>query len=230
MLLALWLGGCVTTPAPVPRAVPLPKPQKPAGPTPEEVRQRNIAFLLGRAEQAQQRGHLTQPAGASAYDYYLRVRQLDSDNRRARSGIQSIVIELVARARDALRRRAFGEVNGYLRSAEALAPGSPLVAEVRKQLARERSRAGSQVPSGDEVPLPAGPLASRAESVVQLLRGAAERIRVDGLRVIIVARNDAEGRWVYQQLRDAVMGYRVRGDIRIGSPPRLILMQPTGGN
>ncbi|MFC6981009.1 hypothetical protein [Microbulbifer taiwanensis] len=61
---------------------------------------------------------------------------------------------------------------------------------------------------------------------MELLRGAAQRIRRGELRVIIVARNDAEGRWIYQQLREAVPGYRVRGDIKLGSPPRLLLIQP----
>ncbi len=224
LLMVAWLGGCVSTPpVPAPRAVPLPEP---AGPSPEEIRRRNVAFFLERAEEAQRRGFLTQPAGASAYDYYLRVRHLDPDNSRAASGIQTIVIEFVERARDALRRRAFGEVNTSLNRAEELAPGNPLVAEVRAQLLRERSRAKLDLPQGEALPLPAAPLAARSGEVVELLRGAAQRIRRGELRVIIVARNDAEGRWIYQQLREAVPGYRVRGDIKLGSPPRLLLIQP----
>lgn len=231
VLAAVLLGGCVTKPVlPAPRAVPLPEPAKPAGPSPEEIRQRNVAFFLQRAEEAQRRGYLTQPAGASAYDYYLRVRQLDPGNKRAASGIQTIVIDFVERARDALRRRAFGEVNTYLNRAEALAPGNALVSEVREQLVRERSRASVALPQGDTVALSAGPLAAKSDEVVALLQRTAQRIRDEGLRVIIIARNDAEGRWIYQQLREAVVGYRVRGDIRQGSPPKLILQQQSGGN
>ncbi|KUJ82752.1 N-acetylglucosaminyltransferase [Microbulbifer flavimaris] len=229
LLAGVLLAGCVTTPPlPAPRAVPLPESAKPAGPTPEQIRQRNIAFFLQRAEAAQREGFLTQPAGASAFDYYLRVRQLDPDNSRAATGIQTIVIELVERAREALRRRSFGEVNSYLNRADELAPGNPLVTEVRTQLASERSRASSDLPQGENISLPGGSLASRNEAVIALLRETAERIRRENLRVMIVARTDAEGRWIYQQLREAVMGYRVRGDIRLGSPPRLILMS-TGG-
>ncbi|GAA5525799.1 hypothetical protein Maes01_02372 [Microbulbifer aestuariivivens] len=224
---SLALAACVTTPpVPSPRAVPLPGV---VGPSPEEIRQRNIAFFLQRAEAAQRQGFLTQPAGASAFDYYLRVRQLDPANSRAATGIQGIVIELVERARDALRRRAFAEVASYLNQAEDLAPGNPLAAEVRSQMARERARAGTDIPQGEAVSLPAASLASRSEAVSALLRETAQRIRREDLRVIIVARSDEEGRWVYQQLREAVTGYRVRGDIRLGSPPRVILMAP-GGN
>ncbi|WP_139304912.1 N-acetylglucosaminyltransferase [Microbulbifer marinus] len=225
--MALWLSGCVTRPPlPAPRAIPLPQS---TAPSPEEIRQRNVAFFLERAEAAQREGFLTQPAGASAYDYYLRVKQLDPDNRRAASGIQTIVIEFVERARDALRRRAFGEVNSYLSRAEELAPGNALVAEVRAQLVRERSRAKLDLPQGETVALPAAQLAAKSDDAVALLRGAAERIRRDGLRVIIVARTDAEGRWIYQQLREAVPGYRIRGDIKLGNPPRLLLITSTGG-
>lgn len=223
--MAFWLGGCVTRPpVPAPRAVPLPEP-KPVAPSPEEIRRRNVEFFLARAEEAQRQGFLTYPAGASAYDYYLHVRQLDPDNRRAASGIQTIAIEFVERAREALRRRAFGEVNGYLSRAEELAPGNPLVAEVRAQLARERSHAKLDLPQGETLALPADQLTAKSEQMTDLLRRTAERIRREQLRVIIVARNDAEGRWIYQQLREAVPGYRVRGDIKLGSPPRLLLME-----
>ncbi|WP_323845639.1 N-acetylglucosaminyltransferase [Microbulbifer magnicolonia] len=229
LLLVLGLSGCVTTPPlPAPRAVPLPVPE-PVGPSPEQIRQRNVAFFLERAEAAQREGFLTQPPGASAYDYYLRVKQLDPGNTRAATGIQTIVIDFVERARDALRRRSFGEVDSFLNRAEELAPGNQLVAEVRGQLARERSRAKLDLPTGETLALPEVQLTAKSTDVVELLRGAARRIRSEGLRVIIVARSDAEGRWIYQQLREAVPGHRVRGDIKLGSPPRLLLIQTADG-
>ncbi|AOS96779.1 hypothetical protein AUP74_01320 [Microbulbifer aggregans] len=229
VLAALLLAGCVTTPpVPAPRAVPLPEKVEPPRPSPEEIRQRNVAYFLQRAEAAQREGFLTQPAGASAYDYYLRVRQLDPDNTQAATGIQTIIIEFVERAREALRRRSFAEVNSFLNRADELAPGNPLVAEVRTQLAQERSRASADLPEGENISLPEASLSSRNAAVTALLKEVAERIRREDLRVLIVARNDAEGRWIYQQLREAVMGYRVRGDIKLGASPRLILMKTDG--
>ncbi|WNZ56845.1 N-acetylglucosaminyltransferase [Microbulbifer sp. MKSA007] len=184
---------------------------------------------MSRAEQALRKGHLTQPAGASAYDYYLRVLQLQPDNSKAETGIQTIVVTYVERARDALRRRDFGEVNTLLKRAEMLAPANPLVAEVRTQLVRERGRAQLDLPQGEVIGLPAGELAVRSAGLVEQLQRVAGRIRSEQLRVIIVARSDAEGRWVYQQLREAVPGYRVRGDIKVGNPAKLILIKPSGG-
>ncbi len=169
------------------------------------------------------------PAGASAYDFYLNVQQLDPGNQKAAAGIQIIVMELVARARDALRQRAFGQVSSLLNRADEIAPNNPLSAEVRTQLQREQRRAAADValdgPGAQAVPLPPAELTSKSPLVVQLLRATAERIRTHEMRVVIVARNDAEGRWIYSQLREAVPGYRVRGDIKLGNPPRLLLQK-----
>ncbi|WP_444914844.1 N-acetylglucosaminyltransferase [Microbulbifer sp. EKSA008] len=227
LLLAFCLGACSSN-KPAPKTVvPPPAPKK--TPSQDQVRRNNISFFLSRAEQALRKGHLTQPAGASAYDYYLRVLQLQPDNSKAETGIQTIVVTYVERARDALRRRDFGAVNTLLKRAEMLAPANPLVAEVRTQLVRERGRAQLDLPQGEVIGLPAGELATRSAGLVEQLQRVAGRIRSEQLRVIIVARTDAEGRWVYQQLREAVPGYRVRGDIKVGNPAKLILIKPSGG-
>ncbi|WHI50830.1 N-acetylglucosaminyltransferase [Microbulbifer sp. MLAF003] len=226
LFMILVLGACSSN-QPVP-APPSPAPKK-AGPSAEAVRRGNVNFFLKRAEQALRKGHLTQPAGASAYDYYLRVQQLDPGNRGAQTGIQTIVVTYVEQAREALRRRAFGEVQTLLKRAEMLAPGNALVAEVRENLLRERGRARLDLPEGESIGLPAAELNARSKHLSSQLDKIAQRIRKEQLRVIIVARDDAEGRWIYQQLREAVPGYRVRGDIKVGSPARLVLVKPSGG-
>ncbi|WP_295802923.1 N-acetylglucosaminyltransferase [uncultured Microbulbifer sp.] len=222
------LSGCATPPAPEPLP-PAPAPLEPAKPTKEEIRQRAIAHFLQRAEAAQREGFYTMPAGASAYDFYLNVLNMDPGNQRARTGIQIIVMELVGRARDALRQRAFGQVNSLLNRADEISPGNPLSAEVRQQLRREQRRAAAAVsddgPAAQSVNLPPAELSAKSPKMVEVLQSIAQQIRAHQLRVIIVARNDAEGRWIYGQLREAVPGYRVRGDIRLGSPPRLLLQK-----
>ncbi|MCO1333440.1 N-acetylglucosaminyltransferase [Microbulbifer sp. OS29] len=227
LLLVLCLSACSSnTPAPK-TVVPAPPPKK--VPSQDQVRRNNISFFLRRAEQALRKGHLTQPAGASAYDYYLRVLQLQPHNSRAETGIQTIVVTYVERARDALRRRDFGEVTTLLKRAEMLAPANPLAAEVRFQLASERGRARLDAPGGEVIGLPSTELSAKSAGLVEQLQRIAERIRSEQLRVMIVARSDVEGRWIYQQLREAVPGYRVRGDIKVGNPARLILLKPSGG-
>ncbi|WP_237567728.1 hypothetical protein [Microbulbifer hydrolyticus] len=169
------------------------------------------------------------PAGASAYDFYLQVQQLDPGNTQAAAGIQILVMQLVERARDALRQRSFGEVNSLLNRADEIAPGNPLSKEVRDQLQREQTRARQDVtldgPGAQTVTLPVKELGARSDTMVEMLNAIAQRIREHQLRVVIVARSDAEGRWIYSQLRQAVPGYRVRGDIKLGNPPRLLLQK-----
>ncbi|WP_226665104.1 N-acetylglucosaminyltransferase [Microbulbifer aggregans] len=227
--LSVLFSGCASAPPPAPAPKAIPLPVEPKGPTEEEIRQRAVEHFLRRAEAAQREGFYTMPAGASAYDFYLNVQQLDPGNQKAAAGIQIIVMELVARARDALRQRAFGQVSSLLNRADEIAPNNPLSAEVRTQLQREQRRAAADValdgPGAQAVPLPPAELTSKSPLVVQLLRATAERIRTHEMRVVIVARNDAEGRWIYSQLREAVPGYRVRGDIKLGNPPRLLLQK-----
>lgn len=225
----LLLAAC-TAPAPAPTTPQPPPPAPvPTGPSEEEIRQRAVAHFLRRAEEAQREGFLTMPAGASAYDFYLNVEQLDPGNQRAATGIQTIILQLVDQARDALRHRSFGRVNSLLNRAEQIAPGNPLSAEVRAQLKREQARAAAdKVPAGagaQAVPLSPAELDARSENMTQVLNGIAQQIREHQMRVIIIARTDAEGRWIYSQLRQAVPGYRVRGDIKLGSPPRLLLQK-----
>jgi len=228
LVAALLLAGCATPPPPEPPPQPA-APPKPAGPSPEEIRQRAVAHFLARAERAQREGFITMPAGASAYDFYLQVEQLDPGNTQAAAGIQTLVMQLVEQARDALRQRAFGRVNSLLNTADEIAPGNPLSREVRSQMQREQQRARQDVtldgPGAQTVALPEQALGARADSVVQMLGTIAQRIREHQLRVVIVARTDAEGRWIYSQLRQAVPGYRVRGDIKLGNPPRLLLQK-----
>lgn len=223
-------GGCATSGPPTPPAPPQPvAPPVPKGPSAEEIRQRAVQHFLARAEHAQREGFITMPAGASAYDFYLQVEQLDPGNTQAAAGIQTLVMQLVEQARDALRRRAFGRVSSLLNTADEIAPGNPLSREVRDQLQRERQRAREDVtlegPGAQTVTLPERELSARSEAMVQMLGSVAQRIREHQLRVVIVARTDAEGRWVYSQLREAVPGYRVRGDIKLGNPPRLLLQK-----
>ena len=126
-------------------------------------------------------------------------------------------------------QRAFGQVDSLLNTADEISPGNPLSKEVRGQLRREQQRARQDVtldgPGAQTVALPASELSARSDAVVQMLTSVAQRIREHQLRVVIVARTDSEGRWVYSQLRQAVPGYRVRGDIKLGNPPRLLLQK-----
>jgi hypothetical protein len=54
----------------------------------------------------------------------------------------------------------------------------------------------------------------------------AQRVRESDETVLILARTDAEGRWIYKVMRESVGEYRIRGDIRITREPALVLQPP----
>lgn len=78
---------------------------------------------------------------------------------------------------------------------------------------------------GDKVDLPAHWLKARDEQIKSLLSSVAERVKQHNERVIIYARNDEEGRWIYQTMKSFAGDYRIRGDIRINPVSYLILLE-----
>ena len=64
--------------------------------------------------------------------------------------------------------------------------------------------------------------APRPASLDGLRPGILEN-RKPNARVIIRAGSDVEGRWVYGRLNDAPGDRRIRGEIVIGYPPRVVI-------
>jgi hypothetical protein len=69
-------------------------------------------------------------------------------------------------------------------------------------------------------------LSARNEHVKSQLAALAKRVQTSKEYVLIYARNDAEGRWVYQQMRKASANYRLRGNIKQHQKPRVVLDAP----
>jgi hypothetical protein len=44
---------------------------------------------------------------------------------------------------------------------------------------------------------------------------------------LIRARTDEEGRWIYKTMRDAVGGYRLRGNIDVSGTPAIVVSTPS---
>jgi len=69
-------------------------------------------------------------------------------------------------------------------------------------------------------------LSNRDRVMVAQLQSLGLRVKDTREYVLIHARSDAEGRWIYQQMRNASKGYRLRGDIRRSKTPKVILQPP----
>ena len=191
----------------------------PSGPSQQELaerRQQKIRQMLANAQQALADDHLMVPIEDSAYSWYRQVLELEYDTAEAHWGMRQITKRYLQLAEQAYQARRLDQAEQMLQRAERVA-ASP------KQTAAIRDRY-KQVKKDNEVLLPVAPLSARDPKVQQQLAEVAMEAKEKQSRLIIVARNDAEGRWIYQQMRAAVEGYRLRGNIELGRVPRVVFL------
>lgn len=233
MLVSL-LGACgaaqVKTPPPEPAPPPAPLVAPAPPPPPKSPRQRTIDSLLAEAEFALQQGRLTLPLHDNAFDRFQAVQLLDPQNVAAGSGLQAILLVYLDRVQQALAANRLQAAAAELRQARQYFPAAPQLDALAQEL-RRRGRdlepvVSTPADSGDRVNLPPQPLARRSEDIKKLLVQLAQRVRESDETVIIHARSDAEGRWIYKTMRESVGEYRIRGDIRIVRQPAIVFQAP----
>ena len=191
----------------------------------QAAKQRRIDALLMRAEWALGRDRLMTPESDSAYGLFQRVLRLEPDNQQARSGLQQVSIRYIQLARDSVAHDKLARASGYYAQARRIDPDNPLLAEF-EQMYRAAQQAQRRATSGNEIMLDPTALSRRDEQLLEVLGSVAQRVKVSDESMMIVARNDAEGRWLYQQMRKAAEGYRIRGDIQIGAVPKIVVYPP----
>jgi len=231
---ALQLVLCNCSAAPVKTSPPAPAPEQApaiaAITPPKSARQRTIDTLLVEAEFALQQGRLTLPLHDNAYDRFQAVQLLDPQNKAATTGLQAILLVYVDRVQQALSANRLQAAGAELRQARQYFP----VAEPLDVLAQELRKRGRDLEpavtapadTGDRVHLSPQALTNRTEEVKALLIKLAQRVRESDEAVVIHARNDAEGRWIYKTMRESVGEYRIRGDIRIVRQPAIVFQPP----
>lgn len=198
-------------------------------------KERLIDELLATAQQAFREDRLTTPSHDNAYDQFQSVLALDPENPSARAGVQAILISYADWARNALASADYAGAQGYLNQAQLYFPANPLLMELQQKIAKAKQQHNqqervvlSQEPAVErtEFSLPGLALSKKSSAVADYLARIAVRVKESGESVMIYARSDAEGRWIYQQMNDATEGYRVRGDIRVARAPKIVLMPP----
>lgn len=233
LLIPMLLSACGAAPvkpvvAPVEEVAPRPEPAPPA----RTARERTIDGLLSEAEAALRQGRFALPAHDNAYDRFRAVQMLDPGNQQAQSGLQSVLLVYVDRVQQALIAGRLHVAAADLRQARHMFPGAQLLAPLQTELDR-RSKAAvvstqAPVPTDgrERINLPLQPLTQKSPDVKQMLEQLARRVSQSDESIMIYARNDAEGRWIYKTMKDAVGDYRIRGDIRISRQPALELLSP----
>lgn len=224
-----------------------PKPQVVRkGPSAEELRRQQqqqqqlqqqrqqsqqVRVLLMQAERALAADQLTTPTHDNAVDRFRMVLRLDPGNRQAQTGLQLVVMRYLDLARKALVKNQPGTADYLLARARGVdgidADNSLLVQLYRDiQQAKKQEAAPALASSANRIVLDSAALSRKSPAAIEQLAGVAQRVRQSDESLIIVARDDAEARWIYQQLRQAVPGYRVRGNIKIGRSAYIELEPP----
>ena len=209
--LVLIVGCASTEPDDVlPSALPAPEP------APDDDA---IALMLEAAADAFEKDRLVTPPGDNAHDHLLAVLALDPDNLQASEGLERIVERYLEFATRAAERGHFARARSMLDRARLVQRDHPEIqpVEQRVTLLAEAKRV--------RIGLDRRAVAARDASASARLRNIGTRAKMPNTRVTIVARSDAEGRWMYQQMREAPGERRIRAELTIGSPPSVELIE-----
>jgi hypothetical protein len=223
--LASVLGACQSTPK---QEAPIPVVQQ-ASSVPAEVspQQKVINSLLSEADYCLSQNKLLNPIADNAHDRYRSVLLMDPQNERAKLGLQTISLRFVELARTAAKRGNASEAQTMIKYAREV-DNNPVVQDAAETLRKQLSSmpaAKPYTPGEGEIILDAKLLQAKDPQITTQLVGVAQKAKATDEFVLITARTDAEGRFIYQLLRNAVPGYLVRGDIKIGSPARVKLVK-----
>jgi len=194
------------------------------------AQQKATNALLSEADYALSQNKLLNPISDNAHDRYRSVLLLDPQNERAKLGLQTIALRYVEQARTAAKRGNLSEAQSLIRYARGI-DNNAVVQDAAETLRKQISTMPPPAPAkpyqaGEgEVVLDAKMVQAKDPQIVTQLKGVAQKAKDTDQFVLIIARSDPEGRFIYQQLRNAVPGYLVRGDIKIGSPARVKLVK-----
>lgn len=222
--LAAVLGACQSAPKQEGAA---PVVQHVQAPVELTAQQKVINSLLAEADYCLSQNRLLNPIADNAHDRYRSVLLMEPENERAKLGLQTISLHLVELARNAAKRGNLTEAQTMIRYARGV-DNNPVVQDAAETLRKQLGSAPiakSYTPSEGEVVLDAKLLQAKDPQLTTQLVGIAQKAKQTDQFVLITARTDTEGRYIYQLLRNAVPGYLVRGDIKIGAPARVKLVK-----
>lgn len=187
-----------------------------------------IDIVLAKADEAFLAERYTQPEHNNAYDRYHAVIMIEPDNARAKAGLLAVRDAYIALAEKELSGGSAHHARYFAGVLKELYSNDEKVAALTRRVGVLPSRPTPEVSNYfvKALPLPASALSARGPDIKALLKDVALRVEKSRESVIIHARNDAEGRWIYQQLNAATPNFRVRGDIRIASKPAIHLQEP----
>ncbi len=187
-------------------------------------RQRLIADTLYEALQALDADRLLTPIDDNAHARFMRVLAYDSHNEIALQGLQDIVERYLALSREAMHRGLFEEAATMLDRARFVDADHIDIEDVSVALQEEMN--------SDDLffELDNRAFSSRSEQAQAQLADIARTAKQHAAFFLIIAPDDDLARWMFAMMRDAVPGYRLRGNIELASRISIRLRMPTTGN
>jgi len=185
----------------------------------EQTSDPRIQMLLEEAYYAFIASRLTTPYEDNAYYRYLQVLAIDPVNEAANRGISNIVEQYLDWSLESLGNRDFRAATNYLNKARSVDETHPNISAVETRLSESRKSMEENYlldPNG---------LKHRSASTRSELDAIAGRIQATSATIVITARSDSEGRWIYQQLNDKTPS-RVKARFEQHSKPGIRLIIP----
>ncbi len=179
-----------------------------------------IPDILYEALQALSDDRLLTPLDNNAHSRFKRVLAMDPQNALALEGLQDIVQRYLQLADQSMRRGLFDEAENMIGRARFVDSSHPGIAIAEQALREEQN-------SNDlffELDYPI--FAARSESAERQLADIARQTREHEAFFLISAPNDDLARWMVSVMREAVAGYRLRGNIELSTRLGIRLRMP----
>ena len=181
---------------------------------------RMIPDILYAALQALSEDRLLTPVDDNAHGRFKRVLAMDPKNELALEGLQDIVVRYLQLAGEAMNRGIFDEAETLLGRARFVDPSHPGIASAAEALRLEMN-------SNDLFfKLDYPNYSVRSELAQNELADIARQARKHEAFFLITAPNDDLARWMVSVMREAVNGYRLRGNIELSSRLGIRLRMP----
>ena len=202
-----------------------------------EMQKKQVTLLLAKGQAALQADQLITPEDDCALTYFHAVQALVPEQAEAKAGIEAIFNRYLDLARTAHNSGDFTQALAMVDQAEKILPPTTISQEMRMQIFEEQARvaaaakarkpANSKAAKGVEYLLSIDDLDKKNDKIQQRLALLAEHIRtVKAATIRIDARNDAEGRWIVEQLKHAEADYPFHAEIHKSQHPKIIVFKP----
>ena len=181
---------------------------------------RMIPDIWYAALQALSEDRLLTPVDDNAHGRFKSVLAMDPKNELALEGLQDIVVRYLQLAGEAMNRGIFDEAETLLGRARFVDPSHPGIASWAEALRLEMN-------SNDLFfKLDYSSYSARSELAQNELADIARQTREHEAFFLITAPNDDLARWMVSVMREAVNGYRLRGNIELSSRLGIRLRMP----